>query len=98
MKGNVQSCSIGRDWTDLYMAAIFEDDKEKILSRVARAEEAVAARAAELSETDGTQIRERKAVENAIYFLRLLRKIEGCPASSCEQSLQFNPSVAQMHP
>ena len=96
MKGTLQSFSIAGDWRDLYMAAIFEDDKEKILSRVAKAEEAVAARAAELFETDGTQIRERKAVENAIYFLRLLRKIEGCPAPSCEQSLQFNPSVAQM--
>ena len=97
MKGSVQSCSMGGDWRDLYMAAIFEDDKEKILSRVARAEEAVAVRAAELLEADGTQTRERKAVENAIYFLRLLRKIEGCPTSSCEHALQFNPAAAQMH-
>ena len=78
------------------MAAIFEDDKEKILARVAQAEAAVAARAAELFDADGTQIRERKAVENAVYFLRLLRKIEGSPASTCEPMLQFTASAPQM--
>src|SRR5690242_5540519 len=95
MKGSSHPNHTG-DWRDLYMAAIFEDDKEKILTRVAKAEEAVAARASELFDADGSQVRERKAVENAIYFLKLLRKIEGSPAPSCEPMLPFTSSVPQL--
>jgi hypothetical protein len=73
-----------RDWKDLYTAAIFEDDKAKILRRIAEAETAVAARAGELIGEDGNQVREQKAMENAIYFLRLLRRIEAKANTSSE--------------
>ena len=73
-----------RDWKDLYMAAIFEDDKAKILRRIAEAETAVAARAGELFGEDGNQLREQEAVENAIYFLQLLRRIEATANTSSE--------------
>lgn len=73
-----------RDWKALYIAAIFEDDKANILRRIAEAETAVAARAGELFGEDGNQHREQKAMENAIYFLQLLRRIEAQTNTSSE--------------
>jgi hypothetical protein len=67
------------DWKEFYKAAIFEDDSAKIPQRIAEAERALAARAAEPFSVAENQVRERQAMENAMYFLRLLRKIEGRP-------------------
>jgi hypothetical protein len=64
------------DWRELYKAALFEDDNSKILQRIAEAEVAVSARAGELFGTSGRQVREQHDIENALYFLGLLRKIE----------------------
>jgi hypothetical protein len=66
-----------KDWKELYMAALFEDDSSKIPQRIAEAERALAARAVELFGAGGDQFREQQAMENATYFLRLLRKIDG---------------------
>jgi hypothetical protein len=64
------------DWKQLYMAALFEDDSAKIPQRIADAETALAAaRTVELNE-DANYFREQRAMENAAYFLQLLRKIE----------------------
>jgi hypothetical protein len=64
------------DWKELYKAALFEDDSVKIPQRIAEAERALAARAAELFGTGEDQAREQQAMENAMYFLRLLRKTD----------------------
>jgi len=66
-----------KDWKELYMAAIFEDDKAKIPQRIVEAERALVTRAVELFDASGDQVREQQAMENAAYFLRLLRKIDG---------------------
>jgi hypothetical protein len=84
MEADLQLSATRRDWKDLYMAAIFEDDKANILRRIAEAETAVAARAGELFGEDGNQLREQKAMENAIYFLQLLRRIEAKTNTSSE--------------
>jgi hypothetical protein len=74
------------DWKELYMAAIFEDDSVKLVVRIAEAERALAARAAELFDSSGNPAREQQAMENAAYFLRLLRKTSGTPNTSYEPS------------
>ncbi len=84
MEAELRLSPTRRNWKDLYMAAIFEDDKAKILRRIAEAETAVVARAGELFGEDGNQLREQKAVENAIYFLQLLRRIEAKANTSSE--------------
>jgi hypothetical protein len=71
--------STSSDWKELYKAALFEDDNTRIPQRVAEAERALAARATQLLGIGETQVREREAMENAAYFLRLLRKIEVTP-------------------
>lgn len=73
------------EWKQLYMAALFEDDAAKIVQRIAAAENALAARAVELGE-HCHEARERQAMENAAYFLHLLRKIESKTNPSHEPS------------
>jgi hypothetical protein len=74
----------GNDWKELYKAAIFEDDSVKLVARIAEAERALADRAAELFGSNETPAREQQAMENAAYFLRLLRKTSGAPSTSYE--------------
>jgi hypothetical protein len=88
MEAKVHLFPISRDWKELYKAALFEDDNSKISQRITEAENAVAARAVELFGAEGNQVREQQAMENAMYFLRLLRKIEGKVNTSCEHILQ----------
>ncbi len=84
MEGTAYSPSNRSDWKQLYMAALFEDDTAMIPQRIAEAEMALAARADELGE-DRNQVREQQAIENATYFLRLLRKI-GSKANTLYES------------
>jgi hypothetical protein len=77
---------MNRGWKELYMAAIFEDDSSKIPQRIAEAERALAARAVEPFVESGNQAREQQAMENAMYFLQLLRKIDAGANVSCEPS------------
>jgi hypothetical protein len=86
MESRLHLCPPGRGWKDFYMAAIFEDDDAKISDRIVEAEKALAARAAERFGTGDNQVREQQAMENAVYFLQLLRKISGKVALSSEHS------------
>lgn len=81
----------GNDWKELYKAAIFEDDSVKLGARIAEAERALADRAAELCGSNETPAREQQAMENAAYFLRLLRKTNVTLNTSYEP-----PSPAQI--
>ena len=84
--------STSSDWRELYKAALFEDDDTKIPQRIAEAERALAVRATQLLVGE-TQVRERAAMENAAYFLQLLRKIEATAKVPCEP-LQSSPQPA----
>ena len=76
----------GSDWRELYKAAVFEDDNAQIPQRIAEAEKALAARALELFGTTENQVREQQAMENAMYFLRLLRKTDQWMNNSSQPS------------
>jgi hypothetical protein len=82
------------NWKQLYMAALFEDDAAKIVQRITAAESALAARAVEVGE-DGHEAREQQAMENAAYFLQLLRKIESKTNPPYESSRVAYPSCPQ---
>jgi hypothetical protein len=86
----------GNDWKELYKAAIFEDDSVKLVARIAEAERALADRAAELFGSNETPAREQQAMENAAYFLRLLRKTSGTPNTSYEPSSPAQISAQQL--
>jgi hypothetical protein len=62
-----------QDWSQLYIAALFETDKQKLPSRIAEAEKAMTLRARELFTICGHNSEEGKAVDKGLYALRALR-------------------------
>lgn len=77
METRVHLTTTSSHWKELYKAALFEDNNDKLPQRIAAAERALSERAAEMAGAGETQVREQQAMENAKYFLRLIRKIEG---------------------
>ena len=61
------------DWKDLYKAALFEPNKEKIPARISDAEQRIAARTRELFNSGDQDTLERSALNVAMYALVALR-------------------------
>lgn len=71
---NPSSPSIGvQNWRELYTAALFETDRQKLPSRIAEAEKALIPRARELFAMSGDTTEEAQAVDDALYALRARR-------------------------
>lgn len=66
--------SPSKNWKELYMAALFETDKNSLSERIAKAEWVLALRARELFHTGRELLQERQAVDAAIYALHALRR------------------------
>jgi hypothetical protein len=62
-----------RPWRELYTAALFETDKNRIPARIAEAERAIVARARELFSASSDTIEEDQALDDALYALRALQ-------------------------
>ncbi len=62
-------------WKQVYMAALFEIDKSKLLKRIDEAETAVVLRTRELFQSGGENVQERRALEAALCALRALRSV-----------------------
>ncbi len=60
-------------WRDLYTAALFETNRERIPARIADAEHAIVARARELFAAGNDTIEEDQALDDAPYALRALQ-------------------------
>jgi hypothetical protein len=60
-------------WRELYTAALFETDRERIPARIAHAEQAIVARARELFAVGNDTIEEDQALDDALYALRALQ-------------------------
>lgn len=71
MKDN--SPSVLTTWRDLYVAALFETDKNRIPTRIADAERAIVCRARELFSAKSDTIEEDQALDDALYALRALQ-------------------------
>jgi hypothetical protein len=61
------------NWRELYSAALFETDKNRIPTRIADAEKAIVARARELFSAGADTIEEDQALDDALYALRALQ-------------------------
>jgi hypothetical protein len=59
-------------WRELYKAALFETNHEKLPERIADAERAIVARARELFASSADTIEEDQALDDALYALRAL--------------------------
>ena len=66
--------SPSKNWKELYRAALYETDKNKVSERIANAEWALALRARELFHTGREHLQEQQAVDAAIYALHALRR------------------------
>jgi hypothetical protein len=60
-------------WRELYKAALFEKNREKLPERIADAEKAIIARARELFASSADTIEEDQALDDALYALRALQ-------------------------
>jgi len=59
-------------WRELYLRAIFEDDRSRLPSRIHEAEEALNLRRRQLFTMSGSMVEEREAIDNALHQLRAL--------------------------
>jgi hypothetical protein len=64
-------------WRELYKAALFETDRNKIPSRIGEAEKAIIERARELFGSATDTIEEDQALDDALYALRALQHCVG---------------------
>jgi Cft2 family RNA processing exonuclease len=80
MNAGVAASPIRKSWRELYKAAVFETDKNRVSERIAHAEWALALRARELFHTGREHLQERQAVDAAIYALHALRRTTACAA------------------
>lgn len=71
----------GRNWKELYLAALFEDNKASVPRKIAEAQRAIAMRRSELLRPSGNDARERQALDTALFFLNALGACLGIPAS-----------------
>ena len=78
MSTGVAVSPISKSWKELYKAALFETDRNRLSERIAYAEWALTLRARELFHTDSEHLQEREAVDTAIYTLHLLRGTMKC--------------------
>jgi DNA-directed RNA polymerase len=58
------------DWKDLYIAALFENDKTRLAQRIAAAQVAIAARRHEV--VSRNDFEERRVLDNAAFSLQAL--------------------------
>jgi hypothetical protein len=65
--------NLSESWRDLYIAAILELDKAKLLPRITQAEIAISERSSELFDEDGVNAEEKEALQDALCFLQALR-------------------------
>jgi hypothetical protein len=68
---------IDPSWRTLYKGAILEMDRNKAATRIADAETAIVARARALFHQSSSSIEERKALDNALDVLHVLKHY--CP-------------------
>jgi len=69
-------------WRELYRAALFEADPEKIQEHIAQAEWAIVLRGRQLFGEQGDHIQEEQDLEDALYALQALKNCIFSPANS----------------
>lgn len=74
-----------QSWRGLYVAALFETDKQRMAQRIADAEKALVVRARELFQTTGDHLEEEAAIDDALYALHAL---EHCTRADARQYAQ----------
>ena len=79
-----------RDWKELYVAALLENDKNLIPSLITDAERAIVLRARQLFHDAGNNLREGQALDDALLTLRTLK---ACLATRAQFVQQHSAAV-----
>jgi len=69
-----------RNWKQLYLEALFENDKRVIPARIGKAYRAIVTRRQELLRFEHSNVVERNALDNALFSLQALRECLAIPA------------------
>lgn len=59
-------------WKQLYLAALFEKDKASAPAKLSEAYDAILARRQQLFTADNSDLKERQALDNALFALKTL--------------------------
>jgi hypothetical protein len=73
---NMQDPSVSQtdgEWRQLYLAALFEADRDRLEARIAEAESALVRRGRELFRSPDNHFSEQRAIDAALSALRALR-------------------------
>ena len=76
----------GKNWQELYRAALFETDKTKIAERIAEAEQVIVARVRSLFHDPDTAWAEHNALDAAFYALNVLKFYSHVPQNASHES------------
>ena len=71
-----------RNWKQLYLEALFENDKTAIPEKILQAYRVMASRRQQLLRFETSNIPERQALDNALFCLRALQECLALPAAS----------------
>lgn len=82
MKRATAHAESSRNWKELYIAALFERESDRVPERIAQAERAIMDRTRELFNTGRDTIEEDVALDDALYGLRALRSGLKCRAAA----------------
>lgn len=82
MTTHISPTPMTRNWRQLYTAALFETDHNRIPERIADAEKGIVARARELFAAGSDTIEEDQALDDALYALRRLQNCLDCRAAA----------------
>ncbi len=66
---------MGSAWHDLYKAAIFESDPEKVSIRIKEASQAIRSRLADLRQHRPMETKELMQLDRSMYFLGMLHSV-----------------------
>jgi hypothetical protein len=72
-QGTTASYPTVSTWRELYKAALFETNKDRLPERIAEAEKAIVARSRELFASPTDTIEEDQALDDALYAMRALQ-------------------------
>jgi hypothetical protein len=81
------------NWRKLYRTALFESDKQQLISRISEAEKAIIQRGRELFAAHD-QSEERDALDDALYALRAMRNCVKLKTTDPGGSLESNRSLS----
>ena len=82
MISQTTSSPVSQSWRQLYTAALFETDNNRLAGRIADAEKAIVARARELFSAGSDTIEEDQALDDALYALKALQSCMELRASA----------------